>query len=129
MYCLCSENKGADQLRGYREADLRLCFRLCGGSFLKMKEVHADCFCTSLPGLHSTSMARWCCSTRSSWHQYLMTLCTTCHTSTVNSTMENHRQWRITRRDIAEFLETQTKYCLLYNLVIYFHICLGSLEV
>ena len=26
---LCSENKGADQLRGYREADLRLCFRKC----------------------------------------------------------------------------------------------------
>ena len=25
---LCSENKGADQLRGYREADLRLCFRI-----------------------------------------------------------------------------------------------------
>ena len=28
MY-LYSENKGADQLRGYREADLRLCFRIC----------------------------------------------------------------------------------------------------
>ena len=28
MY-MCSENKGADQLRGYREADLRLCFRIC----------------------------------------------------------------------------------------------------
>ena len=28
MYYPCSENKGADQLRGYREADLRLCFRL-----------------------------------------------------------------------------------------------------
>ena len=27
-YYLCSENKGADQLRGYREADLRLCFRI-----------------------------------------------------------------------------------------------------
>ena len=26
---MCSENKGADQLRGYREADLRLCFRIC----------------------------------------------------------------------------------------------------
>ena len=26
MYYPCSENKGADQLRGYREADLRLCF-------------------------------------------------------------------------------------------------------
>ena len=26
---LCSENKGADQLRGYCEADLCLCFRLC----------------------------------------------------------------------------------------------------
>ena len=24
-----SENKDTDQLRGYREADLRLCFRLC----------------------------------------------------------------------------------------------------
>ena len=35
----CSENKGVDQLRGYCEADLRLCFRIgkllvfsCGGS-------------------------------------------------------------------------------------------------
>ena len=28
-YYPCSENKGADQLRGYREADLGLCFRLC----------------------------------------------------------------------------------------------------
>ena len=26
---LCSENKGADHLRGHREADLRLCFRIC----------------------------------------------------------------------------------------------------
>ena len=29
MYYPSSENKSADQLRGYREADLRLCFRLC----------------------------------------------------------------------------------------------------
>ena len=29
LYFPSSENKGADQLRGYREADLRLCFRLC----------------------------------------------------------------------------------------------------
>ena len=28
MYYPGSENKGADQLRGYREADLRLCFRI-----------------------------------------------------------------------------------------------------
>ena len=28
FYYLCSENIGADQLRGYREADLRLCFRI-----------------------------------------------------------------------------------------------------
>ena len=40
MYYPSSENKGADQLRGYREADLRLCFRQCrllvfprGGSY------------------------------------------------------------------------------------------------
>ena len=30
LFYPCSENKGADQLRGYREADLRLCFRICG---------------------------------------------------------------------------------------------------
>ena len=29
LYYPSSENKGADQLRGYHEADLRLCFRLC----------------------------------------------------------------------------------------------------
>ena len=29
LYYLCSENKDADQLRGYRKADLRLCFRIC----------------------------------------------------------------------------------------------------
>ena len=41
MYYPSSENKGADQLCGYREADLRLCFRICrllvlprGGSIL-----------------------------------------------------------------------------------------------
>ena len=40
LYYLSSENKGADQLRGYREADLRLCFRIgrllvfpCSGSY------------------------------------------------------------------------------------------------
>ena len=41
LYYPSSENNAADQLRGYREADLRLCFRLCrllvfprGGSFI-----------------------------------------------------------------------------------------------
>ena len=29
LYYPCSENKGADQLRGYCEADLRLCFCIC----------------------------------------------------------------------------------------------------
>ena len=29
LYYRCSENKGADQLRGNRKADLRLCFRIC----------------------------------------------------------------------------------------------------
>ena len=29
LYYASSENKGADQLRSYCEADLRLCFRLC----------------------------------------------------------------------------------------------------
>ena len=31
LYYLCSENKGADQLRSYRVADLRLCFHVKTG--------------------------------------------------------------------------------------------------
>ena len=44
LYYPSSENKGADQLCGNREADLRLCFRLCrllvfpwGGSNVTME--------------------------------------------------------------------------------------------
>ena len=44
MYYPCSENKGADQLRCYREADLQLCFCICrllvfsqGGSFVAVE--------------------------------------------------------------------------------------------
>ena len=33
LYYLCSENKDADPLRGYREADLRLCFCICKSRF------------------------------------------------------------------------------------------------
>ena len=29
LYYPCSQNKGADQFRGYHEADLRLFFRIC----------------------------------------------------------------------------------------------------
>ena len=37
---LCSENKGADQLRGYREADLRLCFRIYAKTRFSHNEAH-----------------------------------------------------------------------------------------
>ena len=37
MYYLCNENKDADQLRGYREADLRLCFRICKKPFFSRR--------------------------------------------------------------------------------------------
>ena len=37
LYYPCSENKGADQLCGHREADLRLCFRICKKSFFSLQ--------------------------------------------------------------------------------------------
>ena len=47
MYYPCSENKGADQLRGnadqlrgYREADLRLCFRICKKTVFSRRGSH-----------------------------------------------------------------------------------------
>ena len=49
LYFPCSENKGADQLRGYREAELRLCFRLC------KKPVFSRCGSYAL----STSQLPW----------------------------------------------------------------------
>ena len=57
MYYPSSENKGADQLRGYREADLRLCFRLCrllvfpwgGSNVLEMYESLHEKACLGFP--------------------------------------------------------------------------------
>ena len=42
LYYPSSENKGADQLRGYREADLRLCFRLCRLFVFPMRRFNVD---------------------------------------------------------------------------------------
>ena len=39
LYYPSSENKGTDQLRGYREADLRLCFRICRLFFFFMRRL------------------------------------------------------------------------------------------
>ena len=46
LYYLCSEKKGANQLRSHRNADLRLCFRICKkpvfsqqGSFMVNKRI------------------------------------------------------------------------------------------
>ena len=33
LHHLCRENKGADQVRGDRAADLRLCLRICKSRF------------------------------------------------------------------------------------------------
>ena len=64
LYYLCSENKGADQLRSYCEADLRLCFRLCrllvfpyGGSIIRI----ASLFGQKIPKLMSwnSKMYSW----------------------------------------------------------------------
>ena len=49
MHYLYRENKGDDQLHGYREADLRLCFRICKNPFFSqrgsyVKPDHHLCF-------------------------------------------------------------------------------------
>ena len=51
MYYLCSENKGADQIRGYREADLRLCFRICK---VLVSSRTGSCFIYPLSDLYHT---------------------------------------------------------------------------
>ena len=57
LYHLCSENKGADQLRGYREADRRLCFRICKKPVFSQRGSYVtDCYlCT-----YFSTIARLC---------------------------------------------------------------------
>ena len=43
LYYPSSENKGADKLRGYREADLRLCFRICKSLVFSRRGSCVDC--------------------------------------------------------------------------------------
>ena len=49
LYYKCSENKGADQLRGYREADLRLCFRpsIFVGFLMQWLILYRTCYMTT----------------------------------------------------------------------------------
>ena len=44
LYYPCSENKGADQLRGYREADLRLCFCICKKPVFSLRGSFSDLY-------------------------------------------------------------------------------------
>ena len=67
LYYPSSENKGADQLRGNREADLRLCFRICKKAvFSQRGSYEPRCEKTGirgfLPGITQTrlySRRRW----------------------------------------------------------------------
>ena len=45
LYYPCSENKDADQLHGYVEADLRLCFRIYAKSRFSHNEAQITLYC------------------------------------------------------------------------------------
>ena len=67
LYYPCSENKGADQLRGYREVDLRLCFRICKkpvfsrcGSYVTSLERRKICFCHMLASVDTDQSSNLC---------------------------------------------------------------------
>ena len=49
LYYLCSENKGADQLRGCCEADLRLCFRICKKLVFSQRGSNNYCHVKNIP--------------------------------------------------------------------------------
>ena len=45
LYYPCSENKGTDQLRGYRKAELRLCFPTCKKPVLRRGSYNRTVHC------------------------------------------------------------------------------------
>ena len=69
LYFLCSKNKSADQLRGDRSADLRLCFHVC------RKQVFS--WCGLYPNVQVSSyflkwsMLVWIQPSRKSWEKVL----------------------------------------------------------
>ena len=50
LYYQCSENKCADQLRGYREADLRLCSCICKKSVFSRRGSNMKTIIVFKPG-------------------------------------------------------------------------------
>ena len=61
MYYPCSENKGADQLCGYRTADLRLCFRICKKPvFLMTRLILSDHDIKHKQPRTTTNLRRYC---------------------------------------------------------------------
>ena len=68
LYYPCSENKGDDQLRGHREADLCLCFRICkypvsydAAYFIKAKIEDIEKHANKLPAWQAYKNARILC--------------------------------------------------------------------
>ena len=79
MYYLCSENKGADQLRGYREADLRLCFRICKNPVFSRRgsnDEYHDPFCEPCEESRGRNVKVECFCKNS-----IQYLCIECHTT------------------------------------------------
>ena len=57
LYYPSGENKGADQLRGHREADLRLCFRICQNPvFSRRGSYRIEYFWNKLHGFEMTTV-------------------------------------------------------------------------
>ena len=56
--CIC-ENKDADQLRGNREADQRLCFRYTDSTIPLLPEYEISCFLLSFVAVHAGLCHTW----------------------------------------------------------------------
>ena len=74
MYYPCCENKGTDQLRGYREPDLRLCFRICKmpvfsrrGSYFLVTKLTESFNCCSFQSFDSFKIKCRCLTTNESY--------------------------------------------------------------
>ena len=103
--CIC-ENKDADQLRGKREADQRLCFRYIASTIPLLPKYKISSFWPSSVAVQQGLCETWSETPKTGFLTMRLNLCTSSSVRTSSGVQHNPFQW-----SIFVFFITQTPPC------------------